>query len=319
MFGPQTNTLATAPLPAASTTTSQCIADFMDGFTIETTPRAGARISDYREHLRPGTTVYIPSLTASDFGDVMALARRLRHEGFNPVPHFAARRILSKSSLEESLKRLKGEADVSQALVIAGAVDKPMGEFSDSMQLLNTGLFDKYGIRRIGVAGHPEGSPDIPEEGIKRALEWKNAFAERTDADIYIMTQFCFDASALIKWDKYIQAEGNRLPIYVGVPGVASCKTLLTYAGACGIGQSMRFLIRRATDVVRMMALATPDKLVTELALYRERDSKCGFAGVHIFPFGGLKKSAQWSYAVVDGQLTLHTDGLGFTVDAALA
>ena len=64
-------------------------------------------------------------------------------------------------------------------------IDFLTGFTADSMQLLETGLFDKYGIEKFGVAGHPEGSPDMPDEAVKHALAWKNAFAERTGAAVY--------------------------------------------------------------------------------------------------------------------------------------
>jgi methylenetetrahydrofolate reductase (NADPH) len=41
------------------------------------------------------------------------------------------------------------------------------------MEILQTGLLEKHGIRRIGVAGHPGGSPDVPEPAIMEALAWK--------------------------------------------------------------------------------------------------------------------------------------------------
>ena len=304
---------------AAGGNVKQQIIDFMSGFTAETTPGAAAKIADYREHLRPGTTVYITFLPGSDFEQTIAVAKRLQQEGFNPVPHFAARSVPTRAFLERNLQRLQQEVGLKQALVIAGAVDKPLGEFSDSMQLLETGLFDRYGIDKIGVAGHPEGSPDIADEGIKQALMWKNEFAKRTGAELYVVTQFCFDAQPIIDWDRKIQAEGNRLPVYVGIPGLATLKTLLNHAKACGIGPSMRFLTKQARNLARLMTLSAPDRLVTELARYRARDDSCGIAGVHVYPLGGLRKSAKWSYAVVDGDFTLAKDGKGFSVDADIS
>lgn len=295
----------------------QQIIDFMTGFTIETTPGSAAKISDFREYLRPNTTVYVTFLPGSDFNDTVAVAKRLRKEDMFPVPHLAARSIPSKAFLEEKLKRLVDEAGVDHVLCIGGAVDKPIGEFSDTMQLLATGLFDKYGIRKIGVAGHPEGSPDIPDEAIGYALRWKNDFAARTGAQMYIITQFCFDAAPVIAWDRRIQAEGNRLPIHIGIPGLATIKTLLAHAKACGVGPSMRFLSRYALDVAKLMTVSAPDKLVTALAAYQATDPKCGIEAVHVYPLGGLKKSADWSYAVADGKFQLTPDGKGFSVIAS--
>ena len=293
------------------------IIDLLSGFTTETTPAAAAKIADYRAHLRPGATVFITFLPGSSFDDTIAVAVRLRREGLNPVPHFAARSIPSRTFLEESLARLSGEAGIDQALVIGGALNQPLGEFSDSMELLDTGLFDKYGVRRIGIAGHPEGSPDIPDARIREALAWKNAFARRTGASLYIVTQFCFEAAPVIAWDKRIQCEGNRLPVYIGIPGLASLRALIGHARACGVGPSMRFLTRQARNVTRLLTISEPDRLVTGLATYRATDPGCGIHGVHVYPLGGLKKSARWVRAVIDGRFEMREDGQGFEVDAA--
>ena len=294
------------------------IADFMANFTVETTPGSAAKIPDYREHLRPGALVYITFLPGSDFADTVALAKRLKSEGFLPIPHLAARSIPSRDFLDEGLKRLKGEADLERALVIGGAVDTPVGAFTSSMELIETGLFDKYGIRKLGVAGHPEGSPDIAEEAVSQALAWKNAFAERSDAELYLVTQFCFEAGPVIAWDKAIRAAGNRLPIHIGIPGLATIKTLLAHAKACGIGPSMGFLTRQARNVAKLMSVSAPDKLVTGLAAYKAGDADCGIERIHVFPLGGLRRSARWSYAVSDGDITMSRDGKGFAVNVDL-
>jgi methylenetetrahydrofolate reductase (NADPH) len=306
------------PEATAGGDTKRRIAAFMTGFTAETTPGAAAKTPDYREHLRPGTVVYITFLPGSDFDDTIAVAKRLKGEGFLPVPHFVARSVPSAAFLEDRLARLAGEAGLERVLVIAGAVDQPAGDFSDTMQLLETGLFDKHGIRKFGVAGHPEGCPDISEAAIAAALRWKNDFAERSGAELYLVTQFCFEAGPVIAWDRRVQAEGNRLPITVGVPGLATIKTLLGHAKACGIGPSMKFLTRQARNLAKLMTVSTPDRLVTDLAEYQASDPGCGIAGVHVYPLGGLRRSAEWSYAVTDGAFTMNRDGKGFTVDIDL-
>ncbi len=297
----------------------QEIVDLLDGFSIETTPGSAAKIPDYREHLRPGTTVAVTFLPGSDFRDTVATAKRLRDEGFDPAPHVAARSLTGRRELEEYLKRLQGEAGVTQAVALAGAVDHPLGEFDNSMQLLETGLFDKYGITRIGVAGHPEGNLDISDEDLKMALDWKNAFAARSDARFYIATQFCFQAAPIIAWDKAIRAEGNRLPIHIGIPGLATLKTLINHAKACGIGPSMRFLTRQARNVAKLMTVSAPDRLLLDLARYKASDPDCGIRKIHVYPLGGLKKSALWTYAAADGDFTLKRDGKGFTVNREIA
>jgi len=293
------------------------ITALMSGFSVETTPRVAATIRHFGEHLRQDCAVYITLVPGSDFNETIALAVRLRKEGFQPVPHLAARSITSKAVLESHLRRLSEEAGVSQALLIAGGMRHPVGEFSDTLQLLDTGLFDKYGVRRIGVAGHPEGSPDIPEEALSEALRWKTDFAARTGADIHIVTQFCFEPDPIIRWDRHIRAEGSTLPIRIGIPGPASIKTLITYAKACGIGPSIRSLMGSSMNVAKLLTVSAPDRLIAALASYRANEPACGIRGVHIYPFGGLRQSAEWAYAVADGRYTLSRDGTRFTVDTS--
>ena len=292
----------------------QDIMDFLANFTTETTPFSAAKVSDFRGVLRPGSTVFITFLPGSDFEDTIAVAARLRKEGFNPVPHLAARSIPSATFLDENLGKLRDEADINEVLTIAGAVDEPIGAFRDSMQVLDTGLMDKHGIKKIGVAGHPEGSPDMSDEAIASALKWKNDFAARSNAELYVVTQFCFEVEPLIAWDKAIRAAGNSLPIRIGIPGLATVKTLLNYSKACGIGNSIDFLKKQARNVAKLMTVSAPDKLIRDLASYKATDPECGLIGCHMYPLGGIKKTAKWTYAVVDGKFKMNSNGRGFSL-----
>ena len=272
----------------------QQVVDFLTGFSIETTPGSAAKIPDYRDHLRPGTTINVTHLPGSDFAETIVTAKRLKAEGFAPVPHVAARSTPDRRTLEDWLKRLQDDVGVTHVLALGGGVSEPLGDFDSSMQLLETGLFDKYGLETIGVAGHPEGSPDIADPALAEALAWKNAFAERSDAAFYIA--------------------GNRLPIHIGVPGLATIKTLLNHARACGVGPSMRLLTRQATKLAKLMTVNAPDRLVLDLARYRAEDPDCGIRQVHVYPLGGLRKSAAWVYGVLDGDFALDREGKGFKV-----
>ena len=301
---------ASAPSSAAdSRSTEQRVIDFVTGFTIETTPGAWEELADYREMLRPGTTVAVTFLPGSDFADTVKTAKRLKDEGFNPAPHFAARSIPSEQAFADYLTRLQGEVGIHEVVCLAGAVDTPL---DSSMALLETGLFEKHGIEKIGVAGHPEGSPDIPDEAVKQALKWKNDLAERSDAEFYVATQFVFESKPIIAWDKAIQAEGNRLPVHIGVPGLATLKTLITHAKHCGIGPSMNFLLKQARNVTKLMVVNAPDRLVLALANYKAEDPDCGIVKMHLYPLGGMRRSAAWAYAVQDGEFALKKDGKGF-------
>ncbi len=281
------------------------ITDFMSTCTLEITPGGAAKIDDFKAILRDGQIVYVTFLPGSDFRDTVTTVKRLKDDGMRPVPHFAARSIPTKAFFEENLKMLTEETGVEEALLIGGGVDNPVGEFTESMQIIRLGLFEKYGIKHLGIAGHPEGSPDIAQGDVDRALAEKHAYSKDSPIDFYIATQFCFEAQPIIEWDKSIQAQGNELPIHIGIPGLATIKTLLKHAQACGIGNSMRFLTKQAANIAKLMTVSEPDKLVRDLAAYKATDPNCGISQCHLYPLGGLKKSAAWLYAVQDGKIEL--------------
>eukprot|EP00752_Nemacystus_decipiens_P013162 g11651.t1 len=286
------------------------IVDFLSTCSLEVTPGGAAKVDDFRSLLREGQTVYVTFLPGSDFADTLTTVQKLKAEGMRPVPHLAARSIPSKAFLEEALKRLRDACAIEEALLIGGGVDVPVGEFSETMQVLRTGLFEKYGFRKLGVAGHPEGSPDIPAAECDRAIREKNAFAKDSGLEMYIATQFCFEAAPIVEWDRRLREElGNELPIHIGIPGLATIKTLLKHAQQCGIGNSMRVLTRQAANITKLMTVREPDTLVRDLAMERSRNPEFGVRQCHLYPLGGLKKSAAWLYAVQDGKIALKRKG----------
>jgi methylenetetrahydrofolate reductase (NADPH) len=295
----------------------QAIIDLMQKTTVEVTPGGAAKVADFRTILRPGCTVYVTFLPGSDFADTVATVRRLKEEGFNPVPHFAARSIPSAKFLEENLASLQGETGVTEGLLIGGGVDQPVGDFGSSIEVLQTGLFEKYGMQKMGLAGHPEGSPDISPADCALAIKQKNDFAKQTDLSLYLATQFAFEAAPIFAWEKQIRAAGNELPVHIGVPGLATIKTLMRHAAHCGVGASVRFLTRNPMNMVKLSLKdsflgqfvnapsSEPSQLMRDIVTGVDSDPDCLIAQCHLYPLGGLVKSAQWMYKVQDGHFEL--------------
>ncbi len=286
-------------------------------FTIETTPSQADRMGDFRDCLPTGTTVNVTHLPRSDLADTIRTCALLRSQGFNPVPHIAARSIVGPDALKDMLSRCSSECGVDEVLVIAGGIDRPVGPYENSMHVLETGLLDRYGIRRIGVAGHPEGSPDIPDQRIIEALKWKVDFAERTDADLYIVTQFFFEAAPLFDWERRLRAAGFDIPVRIGFPGPATVRGLIGYARACGIGPSVRVLLRRASLLRGLSKIETPSHLAVDIAGHLRAHSDCLLSRAHMYPLGGIGRAANWSQAVREGRFTLTADGTIFDVHEA--
>lgn len=198
-----------------------------------------------------GVRVYLTDTGAASQVRLVDAARHLRDLGYEPVPHLAARRIPSRVEFEEQVKRLAGEAGVSDVLVVGGGVERPAGPFASSMDMLSSGIFDRYGMNQIAIAGHPEGSPDFSEETAVAALRLKRDFAQRSDATMRIVTQFGFDAARFIAWAEGLVTSGIDLPVHIGVSGPAKITTLLKYAALCGVGNSIAYLKKNALSSQR--------------------------------------------------------------------
>lgn len=295
----------------------EAIAKAGANWSIEVTPTGATKINSFAALLAENTSVNVTFLPGTDPNDTIAVAKRLSDEGMNAIPHIAARSLSDKDQLDGLLKRMTSEANVSEVLVIGGGVDKPVGAFDNTMQVLNTGLIQKYGISRIGVSGHPEGSPDIHDDALAQAIADKNAFAVSEGLSLYMETQFCFDAAAVLSWERAIREAGNALPIRVGIPGPATIKTLFRFAQISGIGPSMRFIAKQARNVAKLMTVQSPHLLLAGLANGMSNaptgGDKCLIQHFHYYPFGGFAKTAAYADAVAKGHITLTKDG-GFDV-----
>ncbi|MEO1238527.1 MAG: methylenetetrahydrofolate reductase [Pseudomonadota bacterium] len=276
-------------------------AAFVDGFSIEVMPRTAAKIEDFTALLPAGTRVYIAHLEGTPIDDMVATAARLAADGFRVMPHFPARIISDKATLEDWIARYQGEANVTEALVLAGGVADPVGDFASSMDLLATGAFDRAGFRHLHVAGHPEGNRDIDPDGgmaaVTDALHWKQDFARSTDAHMAIVTQFAFEADPIIAWADHLRDIGITLPVHIGIAGPAKLQTLIKFAIACGVGPSLRVLERRALDVTKLLMPYAPDDVVSALATHKAANPDFAIDALHLFPLGGITKSAEWAAA----------------------
>jgi methylenetetrahydrofolate reductase (NADPH) len=276
--------------------TSSLLASFLSGYSIEVTPQTANKVESFRDILPAGTRIYIALIEGTPIEDMVRTARRLADEGFQVMPHFPARLVKDKAELAEWIAQYQGEAGVEQGLLLGGGVTTPAGEFEDSMQMIETGLFD--GFKNLHFAGHPESNRDIDPDGsdriVMQSLKWKQAFSERTDARVAITTQFCFEAAPVIAWADRLAAEEINLPIHIGLAGPAKLHTLIKYAVSCGVGPSMKVLQRRAKDVTRLLLPYEPTELLAELAAHKERHPNFGIEQVHFFPLGGIKNNANW-------------------------
>jgi len=214
--------------------------------------------------------VYITMLPGNDYKDVASKATELKKSGFNPVPHFPARSIKNQAELKDFVNRCK-DGGVKQALIIGGSV-QPVGDFHCSLQLLETGLFEGL---RIGIAGHPEGSPDISDSDLEKAMSDKKPYAE------YIVTQWLMNPDPIIRF-----VTNQKLPVHVGITGPMRISGLIKFANIVGAKNSINFIKSNLGKAFDLLKTQDPNDLIDKV--------KSVTNNFHIYTFGGLVETNKW-------------------------
>jgi len=290
------------------------IADFVRDYSIEITPHDAGKLDAIRAELAPNTAVYVAHPPGVPIDDIVELAGKVQQLGLEATPHIIARKLESRDQLERALARCQ-ELGIHNALCVAGDITAEKPGFDSSLEVLETGLFGKYGFREVGVAGHPEGSKAIGEERVEQALRGKAEFAKSAGFNVYFATQFGFEPQPFIDWEAATNAKGIDLPIHVGMPGPASLRQLAKFAMLCGVGASMRMLTTRTSAMANLLSTQAPDEMVTALAKHRGGNPQSRFKKIHFFAFGGVVKTARWANAVMSGRFVLNGQATGFRVE----
>ena len=233
-------------------------------FSIEIGPKANL------DTLPALKDVYITMLPGGDFRETAQQAINLVEKGFNPVPHFPARSIASEAQLKEYVKMCK-DGGVKQVLVIGGGRE-PVGKFDSSFQLLETGYFEKM---KIGIAGHPEGSPDISDNVLEKAMIDKKPYAD------YIVTQWLMQSEPIIEF-----ISKQSVPVHVGITGPMKISSLIKFANIVGAKNSINFIKSNFSRAIDLLKPKDPNDLVDKIKDHTQH--------FHIYTFGGLRETNNW-------------------------
>ena len=251
----------------------------------------GHQLQELRDNFHLGTDVTITFLPGDNYRRNVETAAALRRAGYNPVPHIAAREMLSRETLDDFLARLRGEADVMRVVLIAGDVALAKGPFRSRLDVCASRLIEAHGIARLTVAGHPEGHPYLQAAGSFKVLEAWRDWGHLTKIHVDIVTQFCFESAPILGWIGELNARRINLPVIVGLAGPATPATLTKFALRCGVGNSMRSLRSQIGRFSRLLIDTGPDDVMRGL---QSAPATARIAGFHLFPFGGLRKAANW-------------------------
>ena len=238
--------------------------------------------------LQPNTHLAVTCSPTKGVDETIELSEKLIAQGFQVIPHIAAKCVSGEKHLETIVKRLDA-LSIESIFVPGGDRPEPIGEFNNAYDLLKALQKSGHNIKNIGIAAHPEGHPDVNEKILMEALEKKKDLAD------YIVTQMCFDANILGDWLVRINQQGVHLPVWVGLPGAIERGRLLRTSLRIGVGNSLRFLRKKSQVAAELMksSIYNPDKLVTSISEYKDI-ANTNLAGYHIFCFNQIEITEKW-------------------------
>ncbi len=290
------------------------LGQFVAAGSTEVTPHDEKYLEEMARLLPAGYRVYVAHTPKATPDDIVRMALRIQALGLKASPHIIARRVVDPQRLGERLRTLAA-GGVDQVLLVAGDLATPTGPFSSTLELLDTGVIQESGIRRVGVAGHPEGHPVVADDVLWEALERKQRIARASGLTMHIATQFGFDSRSLDAFEQGLASRGIALPLHAGVAGPTPFTKLLKYAAHCGVGASLRAVTGNAMSLGRLPHLVTrSDEML--IGVYRAMQGRpdSRIFAPHFFAFGGVLETARWLRAVIEGSFELDSAERGFSI-----
>ena len=247
---------------------------------------------DEIQHLPDGASIAITTSPKLGIEKTVERSEEAAAQGYEVIPHIAARYIEGPEQLEEIARRLT-EAGVTDIFVPGGDKEEPVGEFESAYDLL-VALDDiDYEFDEVGITGYPEGHDFISEDELAESMEKKAPYAT------YIVTQLCYDSETILEWIEEVRDRGVDLPIEIGIPGVMKYQRLMQISQKVGVGDSVKFL-RKTTGIVGFVKQFVgsrgryrPDDLIDGLGPY-VGDDTYNIRGLHIYTFNQTPDLEGW-------------------------
>jgi len=281
------------------------IISLIDGFTIELNPKVRHKINSIP--LEKKNNVYITYLPDASENDILETIEFVSKNNLTPITHLPARTMKNLDHVRQFLSQVRERTDSKKILVIGGGGNQ-LGQITSSLEILNSGLLEENNFNEIGIAGHPEGSPDISQETIDNFLNDKFELTKTKGLNLELVTQFFFNAAPFINWCEELTKKKITIPVRVGFPGPASFKTLLNFGLMSGVGNSINFLKKNSSKVSDLLTKTSNDEMLISLAEFANKNSP--LKSFHCFPFGGFEKTCLWLNELQNGEFTIENQQL---------
>ncbi|MBA2532403.1 MAG: methylenetetrahydrofolate reductase [Nocardioidaceae bacterium] len=248
------------------------------------TPTAEQRVT---ENVAVGRTITVTASPNRGLEATLDLAERLAGQGYQAVPHLAARMVSGRSELVEITERLLA-VGIYTVFVPAGDADSVAGDYASSVDLLEDLAAIGRPFADVGVTGYPESHPMIVDDVTVQSMWDKRRHAT------YIVSNMCFNPRVLRTWIVRIRKRGITLPLLVGLAGPVERAKLLAMATKIGVGESTRFLTKNRSAVAKIASPGySPERLLDKTAATLTAPESL-VTGLHLFTFNQVAEVERW-------------------------
>lgn len=243
-------------------------------------------------YLPDDATIAITTSPQLGIDKTVQRAEQAARQGYDVVPHIAARYVSDQKQLEDIVCRLT-DVGVTDIFVPGGDREEPAGAFESAHDLLVTLDSMECSFEEVGITGYPEGHAFLDEKTLADAMAKKEPYAT------YIVTQLCYDPETVLEWIERLRERDIALPIEIGIPGVMNYQRLITISRKVGVGDSIRFLTKTTgvlgfvRQLVGSRGVYKPDTLIDGLTPY-VNDETYDIRGVHIYTFNQTADTEAW-------------------------
>lgn len=232
------------------------------------------------DNMPVSTAITVRSPPRRGIAKTMRTAVQLASLGYQVVPHLVGRDIKERSELAGILRGC-AVAGITEVLAVGGDFLQSGGPYSSSLELMEDIREMSGGQVKVGIAGYPEGHPNVGTLHLLDSLLAKQHLAS------HIVTQMCFAAPKIKSYVQVLRREGVELPVWAGVAGEIPKTQLLSLASEIGVGPSLKLLSRNGPLGRRVLSAGvySPQSLIADLAALPETVS-----GIHLHTFNNFDK-----------------------------
>lgn len=210
-----------------------------ESFVIEIAPQEIEEFRLIARKLPPGVKVSIAYHSKISIEEHVAVAREINMLGFRPWPHIAARHLHSITKLENFVAALTIEANVDSCVIIAGHIPYAKGPFNDSLDLINSRVLKKYGIKEVAIAGHPSGHLNLSITHLNEICIKKINAIIQGGMKPSIITQYELETASTLRWLESLRLQGIDVPVYIGMLGPADVSVFSNIVKHCDFNPSL--------------------------------------------------------------------------------